>query len=130
MLVTSIFSISHNVFKKLLFLTRENQGLFGKGLTWNIEGLFNKLSSDIVSLLERFKIFALQETWITENFDFNFHFLNYVTYLCFARKSLLGGRASGGVAVFVENNVNSYIKRICSDFEYGVLLVIDKSLLE
>ena len=80
--------------------------------------------------MERFKIFALQETWITENFYFNFHFPNYVTYLCFARKSLLGDRASGGVAVFVENNVNSYIKRICSDFEYGILLVIDKSLLE
>ena len=29
----SIFSFSHNLFKRLLFLTRKNQGLFGKGLT-------------------------------------------------------------------------------------------------
>ena len=36
MLATSIFSFSHNVFKRLLFLTRENQGLFGKGLIRNV----------------------------------------------------------------------------------------------
>ena len=32
MLVTSIFSFSHSVFKMILFQTRENQGLFAKGL--------------------------------------------------------------------------------------------------
>ena len=32
MLVTSIFSFSHNVFKRLLFQTRKNQGLNRKGL--------------------------------------------------------------------------------------------------
>ena len=32
MLVTSIFSFSHNVVKKLLLLGHENQGLFGKAL--------------------------------------------------------------------------------------------------
>ena len=36
MLVTSIFSFSHNVFTSLLFQSHEKQGLFGKGLT-NIE---------------------------------------------------------------------------------------------
>ena len=33
MLVTSIFSFSHNVFKRLLFQGREKSGLFGKELT-------------------------------------------------------------------------------------------------
>ena len=32
MLVTSLFSFSHNVFKRLPFKTHKNQGLFGKGL--------------------------------------------------------------------------------------------------
>ena len=33
LLVTSNFSFSHSVFKRLVRQTRENQGLFGKGLT-------------------------------------------------------------------------------------------------
>ena len=32
LLVTSNFSFSHSVFKRLVLQTRENQGLFGKGL--------------------------------------------------------------------------------------------------
>ena len=33
LLVTSNFSFSHRVFKRLVMQTRKNQGLFGKGLT-------------------------------------------------------------------------------------------------
>ena len=33
LLVTSNFSFSHSVFKRLVLQTRKNQGLFGKGLT-------------------------------------------------------------------------------------------------
>ena len=32
LLVTSNFSFSHSVFKRLVLQTRKNQGLFGKGL--------------------------------------------------------------------------------------------------
>ena len=32
LLVTSNFSFSHGVFKRLVLQTRKNQGLFGKGL--------------------------------------------------------------------------------------------------
>ena len=35
LLVTSNFSFSHSVFKRLDLQTRENQGLFGKGLKGN-----------------------------------------------------------------------------------------------
>ena len=34
LLVTSNFSFSHSVFKRLVLQTRKNQGLFGKGLTY------------------------------------------------------------------------------------------------
>ena len=34
LLVTSNFSFSHSVFKRLVLQTRKNQGLFGKGLIW------------------------------------------------------------------------------------------------
>ena len=36
LLVTSIFSFSYSVFKKLLLHTLENQGLFGKGLNFYV----------------------------------------------------------------------------------------------
>ena len=42
LLVMSNFSFSHSVFKRLVLQTRENQGLFGKGLkcvTYNLEVL-------------------------------------------------------------------------------------------
>ena len=39
LLVTSNFSFSHSVFKRLVLQTRKNQGLFGKGLTWDIVSL-------------------------------------------------------------------------------------------
>ena len=34
LLVTSNFSVSHSVFKRLVTQTRKNQGLFGKGLKY------------------------------------------------------------------------------------------------
>ena len=34
LLVTSNFSLSHSVFKRLVLQTCKNQGLFGKGLTY------------------------------------------------------------------------------------------------
>ena len=37
LLVTSNFSFSHSVFKRLVLQTRKNQGLFGKGLN-NLNG--------------------------------------------------------------------------------------------
>ena len=39
LLVMSNFSFSHSVFKRLVLQTRENQGLFGKGLTLSFKDL-------------------------------------------------------------------------------------------
>ena len=43
LLVTSNFSFSHSVFKRLVLQTRKNQGLFGKGLeTETLYGIVSK----------------------------------------------------------------------------------------
>ena len=43
MLVTSIFSFSHNVFKRFLFKGRRKSGLCGKELMfWGVETHFHK----------------------------------------------------------------------------------------
>ena len=39
LLITSNFSFSHSVFKRLVLLTRKNWGLFGKGLSVSICGI-------------------------------------------------------------------------------------------
>ena len=51
LLITSNFSFSHSVFKRLVRQTRENQGLFGKGLIdqncYYSKQLFYPLPDDI-----------------------------------------------------------------------------------
>ena len=42
LLVTSNFSFSHNVFKRRLLQTCNNQGLFGKGLKWKVDWIKRK----------------------------------------------------------------------------------------
>jgi len=100
-------------------------------LSWNIEGLVNKISSDLVNFLGQFHIFGLQETWDAEP-DVKFYssyFPNYTIFFCKAKRSLVGGRSMGGVIVFVHTIVEKLVTRICPNFEYGVLLRIDKSML-
>ena len=55
MLVTSNFSFSHSVFKRLELQTRKNQGLFGKGLkgmnkvAMGLKGM-NKVAIDLIGM--------------------------------------------------------------------------------
>ena len=51
-------------------------------------------------------------------------------YACNAKESMCGGRNMGGVLVLVRKSIASSIKRINDTFEFGVLLTIDKSLLD
>ena len=58
LLVTSIFSFSHSVFKRLLLQTHKNLGLFEKGLTEFLLVLFNPLSYNLrVLTIQRIKCF-------------------------------------------------------------------------
>ena len=47
LLVTSNFSFSHSVFKRLVLQTRKNQGLFGKGLILWVEGIKQKMEKEM-----------------------------------------------------------------------------------
>ena len=40
----------------------------------------------------------------------------------------LQGRPMGGVSVFVRQSISSYITRVCEEFEFGIILRIDKAL--
>ena len=55
LLVSSNFSFSHSVFKRLVLQTRKNQGLFGKGLIFcpisKIQQLHDALDQSILKAL-------------------------------------------------------------------------------
>ena len=56
LLVTSNFSFSHSVFKRLVLQTRKNQGLFGKGLNfWLNHKIFDQLKfkNDKINVTEK-----------------------------------------------------------------------------
>ena len=48
LLVTSNFSFSHSVFKRLLLQTRKNQGLFGKGLSEPLASLITFFKTSLI----------------------------------------------------------------------------------
>ena len=69
LLVTSNFSFSHSVFKRLVLQTRKNKGLFRKGLTtkpWP----FNLSPNDKLFDLSKLKAFADDKSNLTQNLKF------------------------------------------------------------
>ena len=99
-------------------------------ISWNIEGLLSKLSSDLFNTIKQYTIISLQETWVTciDYLHFEKSLPNYSCFVCKAKRSQVGGRSSGGVIVFVKETLSKLVSRVCADFEYGILLIIDKSV--
>ena len=97
-------------------------------MTWNVEGFQNKLCTDVIRLIENFNIIGLQETWIVDDFDYSYYFSRHRPFICKAKRSLHGGRPMGGVIVLVDEKIHNFVKRMYDDFEYGVILALDKSL--
>ena len=70
----------------------------------------------------------MQETWDVSIDYCEKHLEHYTRYFCRAKTSSVGGRPMDDVTVFVKIVLSLYFKRLCEDFVYGVILVIDKSL--
>lgn len=73
-----------------------------------------------------FDIFGLQETWDINSEYSEACFQNHVRFKCNAIPSTSGGRHMGGISVFVYNRLVQNVKRIATDFTFGVLLILDK----
>ncbi|WAR29251.1 hypothetical protein MAR_002819, partial [Mya arenaria] len=98
-------------------------------LSWNICGIYTKLNNaDFIHYLLAFEIICLQETWCLECNDIQHILPGYFCYFCPAKKSLKAGRNMGGVAIFIKDYLSQYISRVCEDFIYGILIVIDKGI--
>ena len=69
-------------------------------LTWNIEGLYNKLSdNDFVSFVSSFDFVSLTETFIIEDLKFNV-FTSHDVFYQPATRLTLHGKPSGGHLLF------------------------------
>ena len=62
LLITSNFSFSHSVFKRLKVQTRKNQGLFGKGLKWCIREWVNTYKVSKITLYQSTKVLKTCKT--------------------------------------------------------------------
>ena len=65
-----------------------------------------------------------------DDIDYSFYFPNHISYVCKAKQSLVGGRPMGGVLVLVNERLGKLVKRICEYFEFGIILILDKTLLD
>jgi exonuclease III len=100
-------------------------------LSWNIEGLKSKLYNyDIIEFLKIYDVIGIQETWDLEPNYCEDQFLDFAIFSSAAKKSYAGGRPMGGITVFVKNTISKYFKRVCNEFNFGLMLLIDKSLFE
>lgn len=86
------------------------------------------LNNDVITYLKQFDIISLQETWLTDYDMCRSVFSEYSIFSCKAKKSVKGGRNMGGVVVLVKNVLSKHVRRVCDDFQYGVILVLDKSM--
>jgi hypothetical protein len=71
---------------------------------------------------------SLQETWDLDTSYCESYFSNHVMFSLNAKKSSFGGRPMGGVTVFVKSSIASAVKRVKEDFQYGIVLIIDRTL--
>ena len=98
--------------------------------TFNIEG-FEKYKNDpdFIQFASSFNIFGICETWAETESDFEHCLPNYEHYVYVRQKPPRAVRNSGGVTVFVKNELvrNGIIKRIFHHFSDCVVLFVDGS---
>ena len=80
-----------------------------------------------MGLISSFDIISCQETWSSDSVYCDKYVKDFTHFECNAKPSVAGGRMMGGVSVFVHQSICEHVKRICDDFEFGVILDIDKS---
>ena len=84
LLVTSNFSFSRSVFKRLVLQTRKNQGLFGKGLT----NYHTMLHFEAPKIYSGGKVWEKEKLLVTSNFSFSHNVFYLIWSLFFILRAL------------------------------------------
>ena len=101
-----------------------------KILSWNLEGMFEKLNLDgVCDYIRTFEVACIGETFTYPNFDLNIKFSDYVHLHCPATKYNRLGRPSGGLVVLIKKTLQSFIKVIDTQISHILCVQFDKSLM-
>ena len=99
-------------------------------MSWNVEGLFNKLSDDdFVDYITSFHFCCLCETFTYNSFDFDVKFNDFIHAHCPATKFTRMGRPSGGVIVLVKEELRRFIEVIETNIKQVLCIKINKNWL-
>ena len=98
-------------------------------VSWNINGINNKINDpNFRELIEAHDVIFILETWLdksNENIAINGYFSLNVSQ---SNRHKNAKRNSGGISVFIRNELKSQIKVIKTTAEHFIWLKIDKSL--
>jgi len=98
-------------------------------LSWNIEGLINKLSDhDFVNFVTSFDVVCLQETFATASFDFDIHFDKFLVVVSPAVRLSRMGRSSGGTVLLVRKSLSDYVTVVESGVDNILCVRLSKML--
>ena len=78
----------------------------------NIQGGIDDKLQDVSYLIKGFDIFVVVETWLSQNVKLYVEGFKY--YRCDRKKNKFARRASGGVCVFIKNNIWKGIRKFKS----------------
>ena len=94
---------------------------------WNAEGLTRHMDDENIKyFIKSFDICGVNETWSEDHDDFLRLVNSHDVFSNLGKRRSRFGRASGGVAVFVKKKHVKFIKQIYHDFEYGIILLLNK----
>lgn len=79
-------------------------------------------------MIRQYDIVGLIETWLHENDECDDLLNGYSVYSLSGTRKSTRGRCSGGIKVFIRNQIAKYFKRISSDFSHGIVFDVDKLL--
>ena len=75
-----------------------------------------------MNYIDEFDVICFVETWIDDIAIIEASLQNFMIFLCPSFRSVKGGRNMAGVVILVKLNLSLKPVRICSEFEFGILL--------
>lgn len=97
--------------------------------SWNADGLKNKKDEkSIHDFINKSDIVGVQETWSESKEDFIDFIPGFSTISLEGTRQSRHGRCSGGIVVFVRNELIPHVKRINDGCKFAIFLVINKQL--
>ena len=96
-------------------------------MSWNVNGLSSKTEhTDFIKYCEGFDIFCLTETWCKSFDHIKCKFPNFTSFFSPAFKRKTKGRRSGGIVVFIANDLIHGIKLVSNNHTDCITLLLKK----